>query len=408
MRPRPALLRLTLAALAGVSALSSARADTITLKDGTVLEGRAVVDGDQVTVYKRGKKRVLRSSDVVSIVTPRQSFRARLAALAAEDLPAHLALAHWAEGQRLPREAKEVRELILTRWPEHKPTRAALGYVRHEGRWILRSEYMRDLGLVESGDRQTWVTPEAKAAAAAKAKAAAQVKEVEALCRSLAGGRTPLPEVAAAVARYEDLAACPALEDALLSESLSVRRFAAEELGRRGALASQARLAKLAYQDSAATGRAAALSALGKFGPTQTRAARAELIRGLQSKSVWQSGHAAGALALLPDRRAVPYLIMRLRESTGGFGVVSMSVVTDRAYIRDFELTSGGSGQQLAEVADPQVAKSTEGVSLEVKVIQWYRESVVTALRRTSGQSFGPDAERWQRWWDSQEGPPKK
>ena len=419
MQPRTPLLRLTLlrltltltalAACAALSALcpSPAWADTITLKDGTVLEGRAVVEGDEVTVYNKGAKQVFKSSEVASVVTPRDAFRARLAALDSGDLSAHLALVDWAAGQRLAREAKATRELILTRWPDHPPTRAALGYVRHEGRWILRSEYMRDLGLVESGDKQTWITPEARAKQEAEAAAASKVKEVEALCRRLASG-TPVPEIAEAVAGYEDLAAVPALEDALLSESLIVRRFAADELGRRGAVASQARLARLAYQDSAAAGRSAALGALTKLGPTRTREAQAELIRGLQSSSVWQSGHAAGALALLPDRRAVPYLILRLRESTSGFGVVSMSVVTDRAYIRDFELTSGGSGQQVAEVADPQVAKSTEGISLEVKVIQWYRESVVTALRRTSGQNFGSDAGRWQRWWDSQEDSGKK
>ena len=399
--PRP-LLRLTLAALAGFACSAPALADTITLKDGTVIEGRAVPEGDTIAVYLRGKKRVYRKSEVVSVVTPRQAFQARLEGLNAESgLRDHLALVAWCEGQRLRAEAKQTRERILARWTDHPQTRSALGYVRHMGRWITRTEYMRELGLVQDGGKQTWITPEQRAAAEARAKAAPLVKEVEALCRKLSRKDADSLEIGKQIASYSDLAAAPALEHALLSESLRVRLFAAGELGRRKVKASEERLAHVAYKDSKRKAREAALGALKKIGPTK---ALEVFIRGLRSKSVFESGHAAGALAMFPTRRAVPALITRLRESTSGFGVVSMSVVTDRAYIQDFELTSGGSGQVLAEVADPVIAKSTEGISLEVKVIQWYREAVIGALQRTTGRTFGGDAARWEAWWKAQEG----
>jgi len=395
-------LRLTLAALTGFACLGSALGDTITLRDGTVLEGRAVTEGDTITVYQRGKKRVFRKTEVASVVTPRQVFQAKLKALTAESsLRDHLALVSWCEGKRLRRETRQVRERILERWPDELRTRKALGYVRHKGRWATRAEYMRELGLVEDGGKQTWVTPEQRARAEAIAKAKPLIQEVAALCRQLALKGSDEAAIAKKVAGYNDLAAAPALEDALLSESLRVRLFAAGELGRRKAKASQVRLAQVAYRDTQGKARGAALSALKSIGPTK---AREVFIRGLKSKSVFESGHAAGALAMFPTRRAIPALIHRLRESTSGFGVVSMSVVTDRAYIQDFELASGGTGQQLAEVADPVVGKSTEGISLEVKVIQWYREAVIGALQRTTGRSFGGDAARWEAWWKAQEG----
>lgn len=396
------ILRLTLAALAGLACLGPALGDTITLRDGTVLEGRAVTEGDTITVYQRGKKRVFRKSEVSSVVTPRQAFKAKLAALGeSSTLRDHFALVSWCEGKRLRREAKQVREQILVRWPDDLRTRKALGYVRYKGRWATRAEYMRELGLVEDGGKQTWVTPEERARAEALAKAKPQIKEVAALCRQLALKGADEAAIRKKVAGYSDLAATPALEEALLSESLRVRLFAAGELGRRKAKAAEVRLAQVAYRDTQSKARGAALSALKSIGPTK---AREVFIRGLKSKSVFESGHAAGALAAFPTKRAIPALIHRLRESTGGFGVVSMSVVTDRAYIRDFELTSGGTGQQLAEVADPVIGKSTEGVSLEVKVIQWYREAVIGALQRTTGRTFGGDAAKWEAWWKAQQG----
>lgn len=398
------ILRLTLAALAGFACLSPAWADTITLRDGTVIEGRAVTSGDTITVYQRGKKRVFRKAEVKSVVTPRQAFKARLGALGKEaSLRDHLTLVSWCEGQRLRREAKQVREAILVRWPDDLTTRKALGYVRYKGRWATRSEYMRELGLVEDGGKQTWVTPKEREAAEARAKAKPLIKEVAALCRQLASKSKDADQAAIAkrVAAYSNLAAGPALEDALLSESLRVRLFAAGELGRRKTKGSEVRLAQVAYKDTQGKARGAALKALKAIGPTR---ARDVFIRGLQSKSVFESGHAAGALAMFPSRRAIPALIYRLRESTSGFGIVSMSVVTDRAYIQDFELASGGSGQQLSEVADPVIGKSTEGISLEVKVIQWYREAVIGALQRTTGRSFGGDAARWDAWWKAEQG----
>ncbi|MBL4846691.1 MAG: HEAT repeat domain-containing protein [Planctomycetes bacterium] len=406
MEPRRPLLRLTLAALAGFACLAPAIADTITLKDGTVIEGRAVIEGETIAVYHRGKKRVFAKSEVASVVTPRQAFQARFKTLdktldAKTSLREHLALVSWCAARRLRRETKQVREAILVRWPNHAGTRKALGYVVHKGRWITRAEYMRDLGLVEDGGKQSWITPQDRAAAEARAKAAPKIKEVAALCRKLSRKGADVTGIGKKIAAYSDLAAAPALESALLSESLKVRLFAAGELGRRKAKASQVRLAYVAYKDSKSKARKAALQALKKIGPTK---AREVFIRGLRSKSVFESGHAAGALAMFPTRRAIPVLIHRLRESTSGFGVVSMSVVTQRAYIQDFELTSGGNGQQSAEVADPVVGTSTEGISLEVKVIQWYREAVISALHRTTGRTFGGDAARWEAWWKAQEG----
>ena len=46
---------------------------------------------------------------------------------------------------------------------------------------------------------------------------------------------------------------------------------------------------------------------------------------------------------------------------------VSVSVITQRAYISDYELSSGGTGQVVAEVADPIIETFQEGIVLDVR-----------------------------------------
>ena len=114
--------------------------------------------------------------------------------------------------------------------------------------------------------------------------------------------------------------------------------------------------------------------------------------------------NAMQALGRIGDPAAIPVLIEVLRETTSGFGKASISTVTQRAYIQDFELSSGGTGNVVAEVADPVIGTFSEGTTLEMKVILWERESVVRVLRKLSGQRFGADPGEWQRWWKQQPG----
>ncbi|MGE0706602.1 MAG: HEAT repeat domain-containing protein [Planctomycetota bacterium] len=379
---------------------AAARADTLTLTDGTVLEGRVVEGQDQVELYVRGQRQVFPRARVAKVETTRQAFAARLAQLDARDLRACLDLVAWCEEQRLTREARQVREKLLEQHPDHVATRRALDHVRHQGRWLTREQYMQALGLVKSADGRSWVAPEKRAAQDDAAAARDQEPEVEALLRRVATDGAE--KVEPALARYPTAAVLRPLVSALRGgETRETRRLAARELGRRKAQAAEAELARTAVDDARHEVRNAALDALAQTGVgTRTHD---ELIRGLSHPSVFGKAHAADALARFPARRAIPVLITKLIETTGGFGRVSITIKTDRAYISDYQLTSGGNGQTAAEVADPTVSRSTEGVSLEVKVIAWYRERIVSALHSATGQSFGDDAGAWRRWWKAHE-----
>jgi len=400
---------LAAAVLTALAAAAPLAADEIHLKNGRVLQGDVLEeDGDEL-VIRTGSGITVRlpRADVVRVeeaATPQEEFAARFAALELEarDVDAFLAwrsLARWAEAQEgLSREARDVREGILERWPDDPETRRVLGYVRHEGRWVTRADYMADLGLVESEDGRTWLTEEEAARRRAEAAAEAAGREVRRLLRGAASG--DVEEIAARLAGYSDAAAVPVLERHLEPpRSLACRTLAMRELARRRAGRSAAPLAEAAVEDPQHEARDAALAAIADL-PSEARAeAGRYFLRSLTRDHAFQRVHAVKGAGAFPVAGVVPALILMLRESSGGFGRSSISVVTQRAYIRDFELTSGGTGQVVAEVADPEVDTFSEGVSLDMKVILWERYTVVKVLRRLTGQGFGADPETWRDWW---------
>ena len=120
----------------------------------------------------------------------------------------------------------------------------------------------------------------------------------------------------------------------------------------------------------------------------------------LKSASRSDRTHAANALAVFPSRHAMPDLIRTLRMSWSGFGRAAVFQGTQRAYIGDYELVSGGTGFAIIEVADPVIRTVQTGVVLDVKVVRAELIARLRAMHKISGQEFGTDVRRWQRWWN--------
>lgn len=392
--------RVALSALLLLAVAAPAQADRVHLRNGRVVEGEVREDGDVVVVRTRsGIEARLPRGDVLRIevaATPAQLATARLTALAADDLAGHLMLARDCDGGGLDDLAREVRDRILTRWPDEPETRRRLGWVREGERWITRADYMQGLGLVQADGGRTWTTPDDAARREDVERARAQAPELRRLL-TRASREADVAQVKSDLLAYDDLAAVPVLQEYVTTDSLSVRLLAMGELARRKAAPAAPRLAEAALEDPKQVAREAALVALAAL-PEDPRVS-AYFVRSLGRDHVFQRVHAVQALAAFPSRDAVPALIMVLRESTSGFGRAHITIETQRAYIQDFELTSGGSGLVVAEVADPVVGTQSEGVSLDTKVIQWERTSVVKTLRRLTGQPFGAEPDAWERWW---------
>ena len=226
----------------------------------------------------------------------------------------------------------------------------------------------------------------------------------------------------------EELAALPAAERSevlarLLRESrvTEARRLAARELARLASTGQEAsnaeppaapaapaiaepragkrelafELARAAIRDPIRTVRKASLAALEKVGHADTGTF---FIPALRSKSALQRTRAAQALSRFPDRRAAGELVQVLRYTWSAFNRGYFLQATQRAYIADYELVSGGTGFAIIEVADPVVRTSTTGVVLDVHVQRVEMKAYVRALKKITGQDFGGDVKRWSRW----------
>jgi hypothetical protein len=120
-------------------------ADTITLKDGRKLTGKIREAGPDTyrIILRQGSLEVPRA-DVVSIEEgpiPEEVYRDRARDLADDDLEGHLALARWCRKEGLDREFRWEMGRVLEIDPDHAEAREALGYVRHEERWITEEEH---------------------------------------------------------------------------------------------------------------------------------------------------------------------------------------------------------------------------------------------------------------------------
>ena len=122
----------------------------------------------------------------------------------------------------------------------------------------------------------------------------------------------------------------------------------------------------------------------------------------LKSASRSERTHAANALEVFPSRHAMPELIRTLRLSWSGFGRAAVFQGTQRAYIGDYELVSGGTGFSIIEVADPVVRTTQTGTVLDVDVVRAELVARLRAMNRISGRDFGADVARWQRWWNEE------
>lgn len=119
----------------------------------------------------------------------------------------------------------------------------------------------------------------------------------------------------------------------------------------------------------------------------------------LRSGSQAARVRAAGALQRFPTPRGVPVLISALKKAWDGFGRASVFQGTTRAYIKDYNLVSGGTGFSLIEVADPEIGRVSTGVVLDVDVRRVEVIAYVRALEEATGQALGADPRRWERWW---------
>jgi hypothetical protein len=176
----------------------------------------------------------------------------------------------------------------------------------------------------------------------------------------------------------------------------AARLLVAKELGKIKSKTSLASLANSAIADRQPAVRAECLTALkSQDDPTTAE----QFVPYLRSASRVARIRAAQAVEVFPTRRAVPVLIEGIRRVWDDFGRGFIFQGTQRSFIKDYNLVSGGTGFSLIEVADPEIDTISTGTVLDVKVRRVEIISYVRALRKITGQEFGADPREWRAWW---------
>jgi len=137
----------------------SAMADEVHLKDGRVISGRVLDEGDRYLVVDRDWKHAVRKPEVAEIVKKKSfmdEFDERLDALPADDAEAIFEFGRWLDENEWPSRAQRAYEEVLELDPDHRGARRALGYTLYEGAWVSPEELNRRKGLVEFEGR--WYT----------------------------------------------------------------------------------------------------------------------------------------------------------------------------------------------------------------------------------------------------------
>jgi hypothetical protein len=167
--------------LAVVLAAGTALADEVRLKSGGRIVGIARVDGDRVVVEAPIGTVTVAASDIASIVPGRTMMHVyddRYAAIAkSRQAGDFYELAVWAGAQGLSRYVTPLLERAVALDPEHAAAHEMLGHVRHDGRWMTKSECMRARGYVEFRDRWTLPAERDSVLAAEAARRAAQERD---------------------------------------------------------------------------------------------------------------------------------------------------------------------------------------------------------------------------------------
>jgi len=107
-------------------------------------------------------------------------------------------------------------------------------------------------------------------------------------------------------------------------------------------------------------------------------------LRGLTLQVSWLDPFQINAIVRATQEQRSARTVTSPRVTASNGQRVHVSVVTERSYVQDYELVSGGTGLVVSEVADPVIEKFQDGVVLDVRpVISSDRKYITLDVRPT-------------------------
>lgn len=371
-----------------------ASADTVELSGGGQLTGRVQRKSDLVIVELDDEIHVaVPASRVRRVVTADQlqQYRA-MAAKAGEDAESQYQLAIWCvQGDNVPGDSQRYKRYHLQRAVsldgEHARARAALGYKKHEGKWVLTSQLMRDRGMISRAGR--WELPEAVAIEefqdATNVDSKKWIREVNRLTSVVLRKSSKSQEALETLKAINDPLAASAIARQLQesrekgAQSRALRMLWVKLLGQFRNSVSVKALVHAGLVEDDEVIREAALGLLVDYGASSAVATYLPYLKGNDNKLV---NRAARALSWFPDRElALTYVDALVTTHKKEFA-------PDPGMSLGFG--NGGSGMQM-------------GGKKKVKTDQRNNPAVLSLVKSIEPDAdYGYDEQAWRRYFASQ------
>jgi hypothetical protein len=417
-------------------------ADRISVRNGSVIKGKAIVDEshpDQyVVIGEKGKTPIVLKKDRVlgieaepSILDEyivRRKATGRSVSTSAQD---EYNLAVWCQEHKLIDLASVHLEAAIKRDPDFGPAHQKLGHLLHDGKWLTPSEMKAAQGFIYFKGK--WITPEEKEQRDAEASATAEqqswMRRLAILKQALSIG----PEARSRTAEaqlldiHDPAAVRPVIRTFGIDDDPTLRKLAAKILGSiAGPDASSALVGRLLSENESDVREATMIELL------RTKEANVvpKLVQALRSDSLVVINRAAWALGNLKASSSVPRLISALVSTElrtvwvqpGGGSGIGAGFGTNAPLGGGIATYGAVGGQSIPVLTGPVVGPGVvaygatsipamslggTGVSIngpnrgaEPKLISVSHQNteVLSALVKLTGKDFGYDIPAWQLW----------
>lgn len=400
--PRSTVLFQLLLSVALTFTASVAWADVLVMKNGSRLEGEIVDQKDGLLKVKVNESAFVevQATQVVKIIkkaTRWQELAKRRAEIKEGDVEALFELSKWCKKKFLTKEARRICEEIIALNPDHLGARAALGYVKSEGKWIQERDFYKSKGYVRYKGR--WIPKEE--AEREKLKLVLK-KRIFTLLKYYRRGSKKAVQASEEILSLEpkDLAG-PLLLPYLDEKKDSIRRLIAEALGNTGYDAAALPLLEKALNDDTYSVAVQAGKALWRLDNKGTvTEAKKKLVQSLFHRYERVRLRSANILSEINDPGTIPYLIeaLYLRKAKK-----VTEVQEAHGVVRGGNAARGVFGRYNLPAQQGAGVVRTREVT---KLVYAFNPSARKALRAITGKDYDYDKGEWFRWWQK-EGRPK-
>lgn len=356
-------------------------ADEVRLKDGRVIEGNVVEDGETVRIQGEHGGVSFRRDMVVKITygpTRKEVFAQRLAAIREGDVDGLFDLAGWCEAEGMLRERDQLLKRCLEIDPQHDGANEVLGRVKYDGRWMTAEQAAEAQGLVNWGGQ--WIPKEEKAlreALAASASLSQQLRRrvAELTVQQVVGDAVQREEAQALLSQVPPELRRQGFADSLAHPDPEVRSSSAKGLA---ALAGKGAVEPLAERVLVENDKGvyaqvvAALRGIEGADPTPVFASR------LTAQEVDLRIRAELALGEFPNEAVAPILVDMLENTT--YHQSGSAIIVEEGFVPP----RGGSPRPVLPEDE-----STPMVERE-------RKAILFALSKITGVNMGLDIARWR------------